>query len=188
LRAGFAGPGVAEGDREDAVFDGRIWVHYGQFYVFSGSAWDGDMAACFAGQTNGLLGAARPGMLFLTTGLHTGEVDLRIEILTREPEIAARWEEVVEASFVPATASVAIQDWNRATVCDLTLSPRPHRVRYSTVGMDEGRRLDTVVAASEPFEAHLLQFWPSPAGSDLILRRTGETARYWHSTLAQTRP
>lgn len=165
---------------------GGYGVHYGQFYVFSGSDWDGDMAACFSAQTNGLLGAARSGMLFLITGLHIGEVDLRVEVLDNEPEIDARWEEVVEVSFVSTTRSVVVQDWNGRAVWNLSLSEQAQRVRYSTVGMDAGRKLDTLLPGSEPVEHLLLEFWPSPAAPDSILRQTGETAGYWHSTLGRT--
>lgn len=49
------------------------WVHYGQLYVES-SENSADLHECFAGQRNGLCGAAVPGKLFLITGLHTGKV------------------------------------------------------------------------------------------------------------------
>jgi hypothetical protein len=82
------------------VFDGRLHVHYGQAYVVSGDAGDtGDMDACFRGQTNGLLGAGQQGMLFFLTGLHTGFVELTVDVVEREPPLDESWEESVEVSF-----------------------------------------------------------------------------------------
>ena len=55
------------------VFDQEIHVHYGQFYVESRTDdfFEG-LTESRGGQANGLCGAAVPGLLFLTTGLHTG--------------------------------------------------------------------------------------------------------------------
>jgi hypothetical protein len=53
------------------------------------------------GQVNGLCGAAVPGMLYLTTGLHTGNVELTVEVLDAEPPVGDEWEEVVRR-VVPA--------------------------------------------------------------------------------------
>jgi hypothetical protein len=55
------------------VFDQAIHVHYWQFYVESRTDdfFEG-LTDSRGGQANGLCGAAVPGLLFLTTGLHTG--------------------------------------------------------------------------------------------------------------------
>jgi hypothetical protein len=53
------------------VFDREIHIHYGQFYMESGSGWPPDpLQESLGGQANGLCGAAVPGQLFLITGLH----------------------------------------------------------------------------------------------------------------------
>lgn len=57
-------------------------------------------------QSNGLAGAAIPGFIFLTTGLHTGPVRFRAELLDRKPPLDQRWEDVVEVSFEPTGADV----------------------------------------------------------------------------------
>jgi hypothetical protein len=98
------------------VFDGRLHVHYGQAYVFSGDADEtADMEACFRGQTSGLIGAALPGELFLLTGLHTGEVAFRVEVASFEPSLEGAWEECVEVSFEPA-GEARLVDWDRDLV------------------------------------------------------------------------
>jgi hypothetical protein len=76
------------------------WVHYGQIYVESGEDYP-DLAECFGGQSNGLCGAAMPGILFLITGLHTGEVGFTVELYDAPPPIDDDWQEIVEASFRP---------------------------------------------------------------------------------------
>ncbi|MEU7786407.1 hypothetical protein [Amycolatopsis sp. NPDC049159] len=69
------------------VVHGEGSVHYGQIYVHSagGEPFEGDLSACFAGQHNGLCGAAVAGTLFLLTGLHTGEVGFTAEVHESEP-------------------------------------------------------------------------------------------------------
>jgi len=61
------------------IFDGTFPVHYGQAYVLSTPAdINSDLEPAFVGQENGLLGGAVAGQLWVTTGLHTGRVGLRI--------------------------------------------------------------------------------------------------------------
>jgi hypothetical protein len=45
----------------DVLFDGEVWVHYGQLYVDGGVDQPDDMGDAFVGQSNGLCGAAVPG-------------------------------------------------------------------------------------------------------------------------------
>jgi hypothetical protein len=79
------------------VFDREIHVHYGQFYVHSGSGWPADpLTESLGGQANGLCGAPVPGQLFLTTGLHTGSTRVTVEVLDALPPIGDEWEDVVE--------------------------------------------------------------------------------------------
>jgi hypothetical protein len=58
------------------LYSDRINVHYGQFYVepVEGDFVSMDMAQAFAGQSNGICGAARAGRLFLITGIHSASV------------------------------------------------------------------------------------------------------------------
>ena len=163
------------------VFAGPLHVHYGQAYVFSGD--DGDtaeMESCFRGQANGLLGAGQPGMLFITTGLHTGSVELTVDVLEHEPSLDAVWAECVEVSFTPGATDVRLVDWDGQLVCWLPLQMRDYRVRYAAVGMDEAREADTILANEDALDSYGLWFWPAPVAPDLIVKQTSETARYWH--------
>ena len=162
------------------AFDGLLHVHYGQAYVFSDTAEDtGDMAACFAGQANGLVGAAVPGQLFLLTGLHTGHVRFRVEVMDTEPPVDPGWEECVEATFDPR-GTVSLVDWDRTLVCTLALDEEAHRVRYHARGMDAGNMRDTILEDEHPVDEYLLLFWPAPAAPDRVLVQTSAIADYWH--------
>ena len=81
---------------------GEVHVHYGQIYVESDpDSFGPDLAEAFAGQTAGLCGAAIPGTLWLSTGLHTGNVGFTVEVHGQPPPLDAVWEDVVEVSFRP---------------------------------------------------------------------------------------
>jgi len=156
------------------LFDGRLHVHYGQAYVFSGDSADtGEMEMCFRGQTNGLLGAGQPGMLFFTTGLHTGSVELTVDVVEREPRVDEPWEECVEVSFAPAATDVRLVDWDRQFVCQLPLQIRDYRVRYAARGMDKGNAADTIIGAKN-------QSIPTGSGSGrrLPLRTASSSRRH----------
>jgi hypothetical protein len=163
------------------AFDGDLHVHYGQAYVFSGAGGDtGEMDSCFRGQSNGLLGAAQTGMLFLITGLHTGHVKFEVEIAADEPRVDEAWEECVEASFTPTDQDVRLINWDRELVCELPLRTHSYRVRYEGRGMDAGREADTVLQGEDPVDSYRLSFWPAPPAPDMVVRQTAESARYWH--------
>jgi hypothetical protein len=163
------------------VFDGRLHVHYGQAYVFSGE--DGDTSeldACFRGQANGLLGAGRRGMLYLLTGLHTGFVGLSVDVGESEPLLDTSWEDSVEVSFEPAAPDARLVGWGGELVCELPLELPAYRVRYAARGMDAGRDADTVIGDAEPVDAYALWFWPAPGAPDRIVKQTAEVAAYSH--------
>jgi hypothetical protein len=162
------------------VVHGEVHVHYGQIYVHSegGDPFEGDLTACFAGQRNGLCGAAVPGTLFLITGLHTGNVGFTVEVHNTEPPDDGG-EDVVEAPFRvdgPARlVSWAGEDW-----WDLELPPGDYRVRYSGSGMDAGRDRDTRMDGEPELDRYLLQFWPAPLAPETVVRQHSAIAAYWH--------
>ncbi|WP_290058980.1 hypothetical protein [Amycolatopsis solani] len=152
------------------VVHGDVHVHYGQIYVHSagGEPFEGDLHACFAGQRNGLCGAAVAGTLFLLTGRHTGEVEFTAEVHETAPPDAGG-EDVVEASF-RAAGPARLVTWAGEEWWDLELPPGDYRVRYSATGMDDG----------DGPESSLLQFWPAPPAPDAVVRQTSAAAAYWH--------
>ncbi|MFH8976254.1 hypothetical protein [Streptomyces sp. NPDC017890] len=164
------------------VYSGELHVSHGQFYVDSrrDGGGPGRPPAC-AGQTNGLCGAAVPGHLLLVTGLHTGRVGLTVEVHGAAPPLDDDWEDVVEASFRPASASTVVLPWGDGPLCALDLVPSDHRVRYCGRGMDRGREEEAaVLEGGPPVDHYLLQFWPAPPAADLVVRQTSHSAAYWH--------
>ncbi len=79
------------------IFEGCLPMSYVQAYVEPVDS-DADVTHenARAGQVNGLLGAAEPHALMLTTGAHSGDVGFRLVVADAAPE----WEEVVEATFI----------------------------------------------------------------------------------------
>jgi hypothetical protein len=164
------------------VPSGSIHVHHGQAYVESGGPEpDIDMDATFRGQTQGLCGARVPGSLFLITGLHTGQVGFRIETRDREPPIDESYEDIVEASFRPASRHAALVEWGAEATYPFPLEPRNYRVRYSARWMDAGREEDSLLGGEPVVDWYLLEFWPAPRSPDRIVTQASEIAAYWHA-------
>ncbi|MEV1294958.1 hypothetical protein [Pseudonocardia sp. NPDC049635] len=165
------------------VFSGELHVSHGQFYLGTGTtAVDGGtMRDCFAGQRNGLCGAAEPGRLFLITGLHTGRVPVTVEHHDIAPPVPG-FPDVVEVSFTVARGPVELSSTDDRA--DLALAPDFYRLRYSAAGMDEARAMDCRVGDDPAPDRYLLQLWPAPIEPDRVVRSTSEIAGYWHSYAA----
>ncbi|MER7779450.1 hypothetical protein ABTZ21_31310 [Streptomyces sp. NPDC096191] len=164
------------------VYRGELPVVQGRFHVDSRLDPYGPVPseAC-AGQTNGLCGAAVPGCLLLDTGPCTGRVGLTVEVHRAPPSLDDCWEEVVEASFRPVSASTAVLPCGHAALCEVDLPPADHRVRYCGRGLDRGEAADLrATAAAGPVGHYLLQFWPAPPAADLVVRQTSRSARDRH--------
>lgn len=172
------------------LFDGEAPVHYGQIYVESRRSGSGgfDLSKAFAGQRNGLCGAASPGFLFLITGLHTGHVGFTVEVHDDKPPMDKSWEEIVEASFRPAGERVLLLPWGDSPLCQLDLSSTDYRVRYCASGMDAAHAADTLLADEACVDRYLLQLWPAPARPDRIIRQTSSAAVSWHGSLRELPP
>ena len=130
------------------------------------------------GQVNGLCGAAVCGLLFLTTGRDNGPTRVTVEVLDAPAPIGDEWEDVVEASFRPATTKVALVQWG-GEHCPLALAPIDYRVRYSATGMDRVRGRYTLL--EPPLDRYLLQLWPALQAPDAVIRETSHYAAYWHA-------
>jgi catechol 2,3-dioxygenase-like lactoylglutathione lyase family enzyme len=159
---------------------GETWVHYSQIYVQSEDEPPRPERA-FAGQANGLCGAAIPGALFLVTGLHTGRVGFTVEVHDDAPPLEPAWEEVVEADFAPTTPHAALCPWGGGgPAVPLGLARGRWRVRYCAIGMDAGHGAAPPDEGEAPVDRYLLQFWPAPPTGDRVVRQTSAAAEYWH--------
>jgi hypothetical protein len=174
-RLDSAWPAAVSSESESKIFDGILPVAFSQAYVASDiNAVEPDVSRCYLHQRNGLLGAAMEGVLFLTTGKGDGEVQVSVHVADRQPPLNDSWEECVEASFTPATPVVALFDWDGDVLCEIRLSQRTHRVRYTARGMDAGH-------AGTETDVYGLWFWPAPAAPDVVIKQTSARAAYWHS-------
>lgn len=161
------------------LYAGTVAVQYGQVYLEAGGRVAGDMAACFAGQSNGLCGAAQPGMLFLVTGLHTGIVGFEIVLLESEPALDAQFEDVVEASLQVTGAPVMLVEWAEDTGRPLALMAGSYRVRYGGRNLDAAQDQDTN-AGPDPIDQYRLELWPASPAPDRVVRQSSAVARYWN--------
>jgi hypothetical protein len=162
------------------LFDGEVHVHYHQVYVTSSPAFASELRECFLGQENGLCGAASPGGLLLTTGLHSGGVGFAVERHEGPPPVDDGWEEIVEVSFTPETDDVTLMQWAGEATWRLDLDRVDYRVRYCASGMQAGREADTRLEGEPQIDRYLLQFWPAPPEADRVLKQTTEHAAYRH--------
>ncbi|WP_393100800.1 hypothetical protein [Streptomyces sp. LN325] len=171
------------------VVDGEVHVHYGQIYVESDPGSDGpDLAEAFAGQSAGLCAAAIPGALWLTTGLHTGNVGFTVEVHSQAPPLDAVWEDVVEVSFRPVSARSTLMQWAGEACWDLGLEKIDYRVRYCAKGMDQARQEDTRMDDEPQLDSYLLQLWPAEPAADRVLKQTAAIAAYWHDYAREQPP
>jgi hypothetical protein len=162
------------------LFAGPLRVHYGQAYVLIGDGDPSDLEACFRGQDNGLCGTASSGVMFLMTGLHTGQVGFTVEVTEAPPELDFSWEEIVEAPFVVSDSPIALCEWGEVSGQPLLLAAGQYRARYSGRNMQAGHDQDTSVDDETIIDKYRLQFWPASAAPDQMIRQTSSIAAYWH--------
>lgn len=167
------------------LFEGVFPVHYGQFYLLPRDVPALEPAAAFRGQANGLCGAARGDALFLVTGLHTGQVPVRVVRCDAAPDDdTSVWEDVVEVSL-QVDAAVALEAWGGGERQPLALEPGTYRVRYRCVGMDEGQAMDTPEDGQHAPDRYELAVWPDATAPDLIVKTGSDSAAYWHRAWGQ---
>lgn len=160
------------------LMTGPVWLSYGQITVESTSEF-ADLGECFAGQRNGLCGAAVEGKLLLITGLHTGTVGFTAELHDDEPPVDDTWEDVVEASYRPLVRPT-LSGLDSSDSWDLELDLVDYRVRYSAWGMDAGHQAGPPMDGEPLVDRYLLQFWPARAAPDRVVKETSKQAAYWH--------
>jgi hypothetical protein len=141
-----------------------------------------DIAACFRGQANGLLGAGYPGTLAMMTGLQHGPVAVKIEGYESEPPVADTWEEVVEVSYRQSAWEVVASNNEGASLARFDLPPGVWRVRYSANKMAEAHQnAHAWLAQGHEFvDSYWLQFWLAEPTPDRIIKQTTAEAAYRH--------
>jgi len=170
------------------LLDQVIETDYGQFDL----GWDvpfgfdGNFDRFFAGQLNGLVGAADSNGVYLNLARRSGGSRVLIELLEHAAGSAsATWEDIVEVSVVvpegshPRWASWAGENWE-----PLPIPAGRYRLRVSARGRDagsDGEFEEGVV------DTYLLEFWPAAIEPDAVLRVGSQDAAYWHDEVGGRR-
>lgn len=163
------------------IFNGKFPVCYGQFYFLSTDDWDGDLMHCFPCQENGLCGVSSKGVVFFITGLHTGNITLKVILHSSEPELDQSKDEIVEASFTVSDLPMKLEAWGGELVKDTELSPGTYRIRYGAKNFGVAEELGKFEEGD--IECYDVDIWPAPYSKDEIIKVTSEQAMYWHSEI-----
>jgi hypothetical protein len=171
------------------LFDEVVETDYGQFDLVwdEEAGFDGDYDRFFAGQENGLVGAADESGLYMNLARRSGGSSVRIIRHDAPPVLdLASWEDVVEVSTtVPDGSSPRWATWAGEDNGQLrNLTPGTYRVRVSARGRDAGRDGEF---ADQVVDFYLVEFWPAAAAPDTILQTQSQDASYWHQQAGHRR-
>lgn len=175
---------------DPVLLDEVVQTDYGQFDLTwsSGGGFDGDYDRFFAGQENGLVGAADPDGLYLNLARRSGGSRVRIVLRRAAPaDPEAEWQDVVEVSTtIPVGADPQWASWAGETGGGLhELEPGNYRVRFGATGRDAGAAGEV---AEGVVDEYLIELWPEPSGrDDVILRSGSRDAEYWHQEVGRRR-
>lgn len=137
-----------------------------------------DLESLFAGQANGLVGAAHPGGVYFHLARYGCGSLLRMEHHASAPLLEAAAQDVVEVSTtLPDHGEPRWEAWGGMGYGELALAPGSYRLRVSAQGRDEGEQGEFT---GYLVDSYLLQFWPAEPQPDAILRTTSDNARRWH--------
>ncbi len=164
------------------LLDEVIHTSYGQFDLVwaDGLGFDGDFDRFFAGQINGLVGAADSDGVYINLARYGGGSRVRLTVHDAEPPLPAPdFEDVVEVSVaVPAGATVQWAAWGGTNFGEVVgLQSGTYRLRVSAHGRDAGSQGEF---AEGVVDEYLLDLWPAAAAEDEVVRVGSENARYWH--------
>ena len=165
------------------LLDEVINTDYGQFDVGWSSAFgfDGHFDRFFAGQSNGLVGAADPDGVYVNLARRSGGSQVSIELAGQAPADIDAWEDVVEVSVtIPEGAHPRWSSWAGQDGGPLPIPPGTYRLRVSACGRDAGRDGEF---ADGVVDVYRLTLWPAPSQPDAIVRQGSSDARYWHDEI-----
>ncbi|WP_427889280.1 hypothetical protein ACQHIV_38605 [Kribbella sp. GL6] len=172
---------------ERVLLDQTIRTDYGQFDLVwgDGIGFDGDADRFFAGQVNGLAGAAHGAGVYLHFARRSGGSPLRIVLLDQAPPDSSSWEDVVEVSVdVPPGEGVGWSSWAGESGGRIEGLAGSHRLRLSARGRDAARNGEF---EDGPVDEYLIQLWPARPEPDAILRVGSADAAYWHDAWGNRR-
>lgn len=160
--------------RRDPVFAGQVFVYRRVLCVTSGDAILHLGKDHFAGQSNGLCGAATPGLIDVTTATHTGDVNIVVELHEAPPPLLEDAEDVVEASLQARPPGVSLFSDGGSHVLNMP-DDASYRVRCSAWNLDVARD------NHKGGDRYLLQFWPAEeVTADEVVKVTSAFAQRLH--------
>ena len=169
------------------LLDRVVRTDYGQLDLgwTTDFGFDGDFDRFFAGQANGLVGAADATGVYVNLARRSGGSGVRVELCERRGALHEQWEDVVEVSVaVPEGAHPRWATWAGEDGGPLALPPGTYRLRVSARGRDEGRDGEF---ADGVVDHYLLELWPAPAEPDAVIRVGSVDADYWHREIGGRR-
>jgi hypothetical protein len=170
--------------RPAVVFDSHMHTCYGIFTVLSRNCHELQPHEAMAGQANGICGGAVAGGLFLTVGLHTGNVRIAVELHDYAPPIDPSWDEIVEAPCNFTALPVCLNSWDGGGIALPLDDGGEYRARFcaKSFGKTDSQRPH----GGETDECYRLFLWPEARRPDVVIKQTSEAAAYWHSHMGQS--
>jgi hypothetical protein len=143
-----------------------------------------DLRAARAGSHNGALLAGADGMLAMITGLHLGDVPLRVELHASRPPVGDAWEDVVEAPLRTGDETYVLTTADFGAELGLP-GGTDLRARWCASGVDAA--YDGTRSAGEPvLDRYLLQLWPARRRREAVVRTTSVRYRHAHEEAQRT--
>ncbi|MDP4507518.1 hypothetical protein [Nonomuraea turcica] len=141
-----------------------VHVSYHQMLVTDGSG--ADHPTGVSGVPNGLTASA-PGAAVILTGIHTGAVDVTVQLTDAPPAVTAEgWDEVEEVELITFTGEMRVSGMMMGApeaLPNLTpLGPGRYGMRVHA----RSRDLHPAAVPDVPFEFYLVTVWPIEVGPE----------------------
>ncbi|MEV5432702.1 hypothetical protein [Streptomyces sp. NPDC052701] len=149
---------------------GTALVH-AEYHLFQITDPHGPVADDLDASHTGLV-SADGGAIEVTTGIHTGDVQVTVELHLQRPDLARGWEEIAEISCHSPSGEVLVTSFmdDPADLPSLaSQGPGSYRLRVHACGRD--RAVDQTTVA-EVVESYLIQSWPAAHQDALLLKAT----------------
>lgn len=161
-------------NQPDARHHGTVPVSHHQFFLLDDGTYPED-GGRLSWHDNGLATTA-PGILAITTGIHTGPVELVVERHTSAPPPQPDpWEDIAEVTVHTPTGRLHITalmtDVPAPLRAPITDRPGPYRARVHATGRDTAVDL----AVLHPVEHYLIQLWPTTQDTNTTLIKATST-------------
>ena len=160
------------------VFDSEMFTCYGIFTVVSTNCHELQPHEAMVGQANGLCGGAVAGGLFLTVGLHTGNVRIAVELHDTAPPLDQWWDEIVEAPCNFTALPVYLNSWDGGGIPLPLDDGGQYRARFCAKSF--GKTDSLRPHGGETDECYRLFLWPEAWRPDAVVKQTSDRTAHRH--------